>query len=239
LEVSLTAPIPALADIRTGLAVDTLDVAEPLVDLAEHSGGSVICDAAYRKGGRGAPDRCYVRLGVAERLLWALALLPSGVRFVVFDSWRPLDLQRRLFDDQVAQLLLQHPEWTAEAARAQAALFVADPDASTPPHCTGGAVDLGLAARDGTPLEFGTEFDDFSPRSATRYFEDALDAGRILSASEEEALRDRRMLFHALAAAGFTNYPAEWWHFDYGDAFWAQAVGGPALYGPAGSPGSA
>jgi D-alanyl-D-alanine dipeptidase len=37
----------------------------------------------------------------------------------------------------------------------------------------------------------------------------------------------------ALGAVGLVNYPTEWWHWSYGDRYWALTTGAPAaLYGP-------
>jgi len=37
-----------------------------------------------------------------------------------------------------------------------------------------------------------------------------------------------------MAAAGFVNYPSEWWHWSYGDRYWAFTTGpSHARYGPA------
>lgn len=41
------------------------------------------------------------------------------------------------------------------------------------------------------------------------------------------------MLSEALVAAGMVNYPTEWWHWSYGERYWAHATGaGTTLYGP-------
>ena len=37
----------------------------------------------------------------------------------------------------------------------------------------------------------------------------------------KEQQQNRKILFDAMTAAGFTNYPAEWWHYSYGDRMWA------------------
>lgn len=35
-----------------------------------------------------------------------------------------------------------------------------------------------------------------------------------------------------MTSVGFTNYPSEWWHYDYGDLFWAAEAGADcALFG--------
>ncbi|WP_281286552.1 M15 family metallopeptidase [Herbidospora galbida] len=42
------------------------------------------------------------------------------------------------------------------------------------------------------------------------------------------------MLGTALTEAGLVNYPTEWWHWSYGDRYWAHVTGaGTARYGSA------
>ena len=37
----------------------------------------------------------------------------------------------------------------------------------------------------------------------------------------------------ALGGAGMVNYPTEWWHWSYGDRYWALITGAPRTrYGP-------
>jgi len=95
-----------------------------------------------------------------------------------------------------------------------------------PPHLTGGAVDLTLARADGTELDLGTGFDAFVAEAGAAALEDI----------DLPARSHRRLLFHALTAQGLTAYVEEWWHFDFGDQFWAAVTGGAPRYGPAGAP---
>ena len=38
-----------------------------------------------------------------------------------------------------------------------------------------------------------------------------------------------------LCGAGLVNYPTEWWHWSYGDRYWALMTGATAaVYGPVG-----
>jgi zinc D-Ala-D-Ala dipeptidase len=47
------------------------------------------------------------------------------------------------------------------------------------------------------------------------------------------ARRERDILATAMNAAGLVNFPAEWWHWSYGDKYWAfQSGHSTALYGP-------
>ncbi|MFD9697485.1 M15 family metallopeptidase [Lentzea sp. NPDC059081] len=82
-------------------------------------------------------------------------------------------------------------------------------------HVTGGAVDLSLCTVDADELDLGTVFDAAEPRD------------------REEALRNRDFLAAALEGAGLVGYPGAWWHWSYGDRYWAHLTGSPqAIYGP-------
>ena len=37
----------------------------------------------------------------------------------------------------------------------------------------------------------------------------------------DELVQRRRLLYGALTAQGFHNYSREYWHYSYGDAYWA------------------
>jgi len=75
--------------------------------------------------------------------------------------------------------------------------------ASRSGHSRGSTIDLTLARRDnGEPLDMGTPFDFFSPRS--------LPSDRQISA---EAQKNRALLAQAMAHRGFRPYEKEWWHF--------------------------
>ena len=46
----------------------------------------------------------------------------------------------------------------------------------------------------------------------------SLTASKTISA---EAQKNRKIMNRALSAVGFVNYPAEYWHWSYGDRNWA------------------
>ncbi|BDR54317.1 hypothetical protein KIMH_04280 [Bombiscardovia apis] len=46
----------------------------------------------------------------------------------------------------------------------------------------------------------------------------------------EDAQANRKLLADAMSAAGFVNYPSEWWHWSYGDAYWGFVSHNPACY---------
>ena len=103
-------------------------------------------------------------------------------------------------------------------------------------HNTGGAVDLTIIGPDGEPLDMGTSFDAFSEATWTDYFEPGFSRNETMEGNANgpgatnTVISNRRMLYNVMTAAGFTNLPSEWWHYDYGDNMWAQLTGGKAIY---------
>lgn len=173
-----------------------------------------------------AESLCLVREEVLEKLLFAQKQLPEGVSLCVLDAWRPFLLQKELYETYAAMLTEKFgiQSLTPEDRKKRISDFVSEPvpDRLYPPvHTTGGAVDLTLVDATGRPLPMGTAFDDFSEKAATNYFE---------SHPGAEIRANRRLLYHTMISAGFTNLPSEWWHYDYGDRFWAYYAKKAALY---------
>ena len=213
---------------------------ERLVPLSLYPERIIVHPEYFIQGIRGALPECYVRESVYEKLVEAADLLPPGYKFVIFDAWRPIQVQQSLFDTLKERLRREYPSESEEEIVRRTLTFVALPsrDPLRPsPHNTGGAVDLTIADDRGRLLNMGTEYDDPTERSRTTYFEELLESGKRLSREEEEALENRRLLFNLLASVGFTNYIDEWWHYDYGNQNWAW-VGKRehALYGRAKPP---
>ena len=38
---------------------------------------------------------------------------------------------------------------------------------------------------------------------------------------KDQHKKNRLILFYALTSVGFVNLPTEWWHYSYGDQYWA------------------
>jgi D-alanyl-D-alanine dipeptidase len=92
---------------------------------------------------KGALLTVFVREGVAQRLAKVSSLLPSEYMLLVWDAYRPLTVQRSLFDHYVR--VLENRGVSHEQAVVDAQRFVSIPSDypfNPPPHNTGGAVDL-------------------------------------------------------------------------------------------------
>ena len=138
----------------------------------------------------GALRRCYVRRTVAQMLQNVLDSLPPSYSLWIYDTLRPVAVQKSIYDLYWHQLEAAHPEADREQILRWMDDFVAYPriDRQRPtPHSTGGAVDLTLCFR-GEKLPMGTHFDDLTDRAHTRYYEDR----DHLSAQEKGYRSNRR-----------------------------------------------
>ncbi|WP_225783871.1 D-alanyl-D-alanine dipeptidase [Xenophilus sp. Marseille-Q4582] len=111
----------------------------------------------------------------------------QGLRLRVYDAYRPVAAQWLLWN------VLPDPR------------YVADPRIGSI-HNRGVAVDLTLAAPDGTPLDMGTAFDDMTARSS-----------HGCTDLPVAAQRNRALLLGLMALAGFAHNAHEWWHYNLPD----------------------
>ena len=219
-------PIPhkELPDICT-ICISPID--DPLICISDTLINLIEFQPEYfRRGIKGATQHVYVRETVSKMLLTAAQSLPAGYKFKIYDAWRPAEVQKALFDDYYHTLCQENKDSSKSRDEliAMTMQFVSFPsaDPNSPfVHSTGGAIDLTIVSPDGTELNMGTNFDDFTDAAHTAYFEDHPNC---------EVRENRRLLYNAMLAAGFTNYPAEWWHYDFGDRFWAATTGQDSIY---------
>ncbi len=164
-----------------------------------------------------------VRQTIARKLEQALRLVPPEFALLVKDAYRPRHLQEIFFNAYVEELRAKNPERTDVQLVAFAAHFVAPPAVAG--HPTGGAIDLTLCTQSGTELALGSAYDADAETSGGACYSDC-------DAIAESEKRHRQVLFRALGSVGFVNYPFEWWHWSYGDRYWAALTGSEsALYG--------
>ncbi len=130
--------------------------------------------------------RCFLVRDAAIALKDVQAdLKTKGYKLKVFDGYRPLSVQWRMW------AIMPNPS------------FVADPKTGSR-HNKGYAVDLTLISIDGDSVEMPTPYDDFTEKASRSY-----------QNLPESVLKNRHLLEDAMKAHGFTGMSSEWWHFDY------------------------
>lgn len=132
-------------------------------------------------------SKVYLRKTVAEKLSEAEKYLIEkyNLRLKVFDGYRPLSVQKKLWEIVPDENFVANP---AKGSR----------------HNRGAAVDLTLIDSLGNELEMGTPYDDFT-KKANRNYPDLTELEK----------RNRRILDEAMKKFGFEPLMTEWWHFDY------------------------
>lgn len=200
-------------------AVPVAECGERLVDVRR--GSSLLIDSRKQDP---ADAFAYLREGVLERLKKAQELLPQGVRLLFVEGYRPPSLQLAYFEEYAGQLRTIHADWSAEQIHSAASRYVSPPGIA--PHSAGAAVDLTLADAEGRELDLGTRMNADPEESEGACYTHAANIST-------EARANRKLLGSVLTAAGLVNYPTEWWHWSFGDRYWALLTGETAaLYGP-------
>ena len=232
--MSISEKIPALKPNTGWREVAIEDCGEALVSINRECLGLstsftrqiIVMPQYYHQGIEHAKAELFAREGVVARLIRVSQKLPDGYKLLIWDAWRPLEVQAALYRKFEAQVKLENPTASPEKIAELTSKFVSLPSDNPQkpsPHFTGGSIDLTIADSSGIPLNMGTEFDDFSEKAATSYFEDHTISSEIRG--------NRRMLYNLMVSEGFTNYSEEWWHFDYGNQFWGVIKGAKAIYG--------
>jgi zinc D-Ala-D-Ala dipeptidase len=209
---------PLFSDPRL-LAVEIDENDEPLFDLRDIDGLWVddrIADSSTTPA--------QLRLGVIKRLLTAQWRLPDNIRLLVTEAYRPPVLQRWYFSHYQERLRIAHPEWDTDRLFAEASSHIAPPEVAA--HPTGGGINVTLCTTARAELDMGTEIDATPDATNNACYTRS-------PAISRSARRNRELLISALTSVGMVNYPANWWHWSFGDRYWALSTGaGVACYGP-------
>ena len=166
-----------------------------------------------------SPTGQLVRADLARRLVEADAALPPGIRLRVVEGHRSPADQRAIVAAYTAELRTLHGDLPAADLGRLTSRFVAPLEVA--PHVAGAAVDLTLVDVLGDELDLGTPIDATPEQSDGRCYFAALGIGA-------DARAHRELLARVLGGAGLVNYPTEWWHWSYGDRYWALTTGAPA-----------
>ena len=129
---------------------------------------------------------CFLRKETAQALAKVNAeLMQKGYRIKVFDCYRPLSVQRKMW-----KIMPNTP-------------YVANP-AKGSKHNRGAAVDLTLVTLDGKELDMGTPFDFFGQKAHHGY-----------KNLPKNVLANRTLLKSSMEKHNFSSISSEWWHYDY------------------------
>ena len=169
----------ALPDYDTDLWIEMISDSSNLVDIRYATVDNFMKEVIYDCG------RCFLRPAVADSLSKVVQTLEgSGYGLVLYDCYRPLPAQQKLWD--------MMPN----------AMYVTPPSKGSM-HNRGHAVDVGLIdMKTREILDMGTEFDYFGKQAHFAY-----------SKLEPEVRERRQLLRSTMEKYGFSGIRTEWWHF--------------------------
>jgi D-alanyl-D-alanine dipeptidase len=203
---AMAEPAPAISPARTMAEAGMVDIRTLAPDIAEDIkyAGSDNFTGAPVPGYRAA--KCFLLKPAAEALARVEQdLRKQHLRLKVWDCYRPARAVAAFV--RWAHDLRDQRTKSRHYPNVDKSQLLGEYIAPVSGHSRGATMDLTLMQCDAqdrhcAPLDMGTHFDLFDPRAHT----DSLDV-----TAAQRANRER--LLHAMAAQGFANYPAEWWHY--------------------------
>jgi len=206
LSVRLEIPVLALSTV--------IENHEPLIDLR-------VLDTEKSLLFHKSIPNTLIRAGFAQKILSiAQRAKAQGYLLEIYELYRSIRKQAREFFDIEHAFRVLHPEASEDEIYSKTTQYIADPF-MIPPHCTGGAIDVIL--RDIQTLE-------------------AIDMGAPINTAHEishiiyEDLTctqkaNRQILLQLFLEVGCAPLPTEWWHFSFGERYWAAFYQTQAQYG--------
>lgn len=132
---------------------------------------------------------CYLRFKTVKALVEANEkFIKKGYRIKLFDCYRPLDIQKKMWE------IVSNPD------------YVADPKKGSI-HNRGGAVDITLVDTTGNELDMGTPFDFFG-----------IEARHDYENLSDEVKKNRKLLRKIMTRSDFKIFESEWWHYNLSNA---------------------
>lgn len=157
----------------------------------------------------------FVRRSVAEKLYYAAERFPRGFVLVVIEGFRTTSSQQEEWNRVWQTIKMQQQGKPDEDIEKIVRLLVAKPLPLANHHC-GGAIDVTLGYENGTLVDMGTPYisqiTDENTQSKIPMFSPNV---------SDEAQEFRKILRDVMVQQHFVWYPAEWWHYCYGDRMWA------------------
>lgn len=207
----------------------------------------------FKEMGLAENSRQFLRSVVLDMFFEANARANAmGFSLIVFDGWRSVKLQEDLFwhymkvytvpnfslsasfkhattPKEISRVFKKLSPKVQEEAREANRMYVSwpskDPDAPSP-HATGGAIDVWLF-QENEPCDLGVHFDSMEDKAGVFHH---LGSGVKDFKNSKQIHDNRNILIYCMSSVGFSCYPYEIWHFNYGNQMDALVKRNGAIY---------
>ena len=185
---------------------------EPLVELVRHP--KIIINSST------VEQPVLLRKNVALRLYKIADRLPDDLYIKIYSAYCSRIKLYEIWKNELEKMELENPNVGRAKLLSQLKHKVKSPDASMGGHDTGAAVDLALCYADGKELDYGTKYHEKN-------------TGLVTLTKEQKS--NQKYLLRLMKSQDFVQHPGQWWHYSYGDRYWAAYKGKRlgAFYGSA------
>ena len=184
---------------------------EPLVDIVAHP-KIIYNEATIEKP-------VLLRQNVADKLYRIADKLPDNIYIKIYSAYRSRVRLEEIWKNEIEK---ENPGMQRGEILSLAKFKVTPPNTNMGGHDTGAAIDLALCDRNGNDLDYGTKYHENAQAKSTV----------VLNAEQKQ---NRKFLLQLMKSQDFVQQPSQWWHYSYGDRYWAVYKGKrhSAIYGPA------
>ena len=153
-----------------------------------------------------------IRSYIYQMLKNARKNLPNNYNFIIYEAYRSISTQIKLWDKMMEEMQLKYPNINPKSEEMINICdeFVANPYKQGSGHQSGASIDISLCNNQGVEYDMGGKIGEVDK------------AITLTNTISKAALGNRIILLSAMEKAGFTNYYFEWWHFSFGDRLWAR-----------------
>ncbi len=197
--------------------------------------------------------RIFLRGTVLKMFLMAYGLLKNhGYDLIIYDGWRSVVLQENLFwyylkaftaakfnlvdhfstantSSEIKTAFDNLPSQLREKVKEANRMYVSWPSSDPfrpSPHVTGGSIDVMLSC-EGSLVDLGVPFDWMEDNAGAFYH---MKTQRVKFKNDLVVCRNREFLLSAMIKSGFSCYPPEIWHFNFGNQMDSLVTGNLAQY---------
>ena len=185
---------------------------EPLVELVRHP--KIIINSST------VEEPVLLRKKVALRLYKIADKLPENLYIKIYSAYRSRIKLYEIWKVELEKMERENPNLGRAELLLRLNHKVTSPNVNMGGHDTGAAVDLALCDAKGNELDFGTKYHD---RNAD-----------IVTFTKEQK-DNQKYIKKVMKSQDFVQQPGQWWHYSYGDRYWAAYKGKRqgAFYGSA------
>lgn len=173
---------------------------EPMVDIVAHP--KIIYNEAT------VERPVVLRKTVADKLYKIADKLPDDTYIKIYSAFRSRVKLEETWKEEIERVERENPSMLRGEVLALAKFKATPPNTNMGGHDTGAAIDMALCDKNGNDLDYGTKYHESSQARSTI----------VLTAEQKQ---NRKYLRKLMKSFGFIQQPLQWWHYSYGDRYWA------------------